>query len=76
MQFRYNQGTILLLVMIVLAALIIIVYSFINTVTIDSIIAENQRDETGTYWAAKGGLEFAKCYLELDNENTFDSPRY
>ena len=54
MRIKRNQGTVLLLVMLVLAALIIIIFSHVNTVTVDSIIAENQRDDTTTYWAARG----------------------
>lgn len=68
-----RRGAVLLLAFVMMIVLLILVTSFVFTVSIESTIADNRRMDVATMWAARGGLTLGTCFLELDEQNAFDS---
>ncbi len=70
---KNDKGAVLLIVLLVLVILIIVIFSYIDSITIDSLISNNQKNESVMSWTIRGGIELSKAYLVLDNQNEFDS---
>ena len=70
---RGDRGVVLMLSALCILCLIVIVHSFVSTITVDAIIADNQKQTVTTYWAARAGILLGATHLELDDEAAFDS---
>jgi hypothetical protein len=71
-RLRKNEGSALLVALLVMLMLTLIFVAAINTSVTDIHIAENQKERTSAFYVAEGGLELALRVLK-DNFNQLDN---
>ena len=71
-RLRQEQGTVLLLVLVVVTLLTALLSDFAFSTLVDLRLAESFRDRTKAYYLAKGGVRFGRMLLQEDN-NDHDS---
>ncbi|MEZ4485467.1 MAG: type II secretion system minor pseudopilin GspK [Syntrophotaleaceae bacterium] len=70
-RLRQEQGTVLLLVLVVVALLTALLSEFAFSTLVDLRLAESFRDRTKAYYLAKGGIRFGRMLLQEDT-NDYD----
>lgn len=71
-RLRQEQGTVLLLVLVVVTLLTALLSDFAFSTLVDLRLAESFRDRTKAYYLAKGGVRFGRMLLQED-DNDHDS---
>lgn len=71
-RLRQEQGTVLLLVLVVITLLTALLSDFAFSTLVDLRLAESFRDRTKAYYLAKGGVRFGRMLLQED-DNDHDS---
>jgi general secretion pathway protein K len=71
-RLRQEQGTVLLLVLVVVTLLTALLSDFAFSTLVDLRLAESFRDRTKAYYLAKGGVRFGRMLLQEDT-NDHDS---
>ncbi len=71
-RLQQEQGTVLLLVLVVVTLLTALLSEFAFSTLVDLRLAESFRDRTKAYYLAKGGIRFGRMLLQED-DNDYDA---